>query len=340
MPFDTTFQVVQRSTGKIQEIRTRAFIIRDENGKPLKMWGINIDRTRESELEIELKNEQLKVVEHRINLVKAQAAQQAAEDMAAVVDKAIKDRDEMIGVISHELKNPLTNMQLSTELLLKLLPQTPEFEKARNIIVKINPSIKRMSRLITDLLDVTRIEAKSLKVDMKINLLDKIMIDLSEFFMPSLNEKSIQLKTNIPSDCVEVLCDEDRTIQILTNLINNSIKFTESGGKINICAKKIGSMVEITVKDTGKGISEESLTHVFDRFWQEKNTAYVGTGLGLAISKGLVEAQGGKMWVKSLHGSGTTFYFTLKLAVTENQPIYPIKEKIKEKVNTFEENLH
>jgi signal transduction histidine kinase len=318
VPFDTTFQVVQRSTGKIQEIRTRAFIIRDGNGKPLKMWGINIDRTRESELEIELKNEQLKVVEHRINLVKAQAAQQAAEDMAAVVDKAIKDRDEMIGVISHELKNPLTNMQLSTELLLKLLPQTPELEKARNIIVKINPSIKRMSRLITDLLDVTRIEAKSLKVDMKINLLDKIMIDLSEFFMPSLNEKSIQLKTNIPSDCVEVLCDEDRTIQILTNLINNSIKFTESGGKINICAKKIGSMVEITVEDTGKGISEESLTHVFDRFWQEKNTAYIGTGLGLAISKGLVEAQGGKMWVKSLHGSGTTFYFTLKLAVTEN----------------------
>jgi signal transduction histidine kinase len=77
-------------------------------------------------------------------------------------------------------------------------------------------------------------------------------------------------------------------------------------------------MVEITVEDTGKGISEESLTHVFDRFWQEKNTAYIGTGLGLAISKGLVEAQGGKMWVKSLHGSGTTFYFTLKLAVTEN----------------------
>ena len=338
--FDTTFQVVQRSTGKVQEIRTRAFIIRDGNGKPLKMWGINIDRTREAELEIELKNEQLKVVEHRINLVKAQAAQQAAEDMAAVVDKAIKDRDEMIGVISHELKNPLTNMQLSTELLLKLLPQTPELEKARNIIVKINPSIKRMSRLITDLLDVTRIEAKSLKVDMKINLLDKIMIDISEFFMPSLNEKSIQLKTNIPSDCVEVLCDEDRTIQILTNLINNSIKFTESSGKINICAKKIGSMVEITVEDTGKGISEENLTHVFDRFWQEKNTAYIGTGLGLAISKGLVEAQGGKMWVKSLHGSGTTFYFTLKLAETENQLLYPIKVQAKEMANVIVESLH
>jgi PAS domain S-box-containing protein len=254
--------------------------------------------------------------------------------------QAIKDRDEMIGVISHELKNPLTNMQLSTTLLLKILPKNPELEKARSIIGKINPSIERMNRLISDLLDVTRIEAKSLKVDMGIVALDKITIDIADFFMPSLHEKNIQLKTNIPSDCREVLCDEDRTIQILSNLINNAIKFTDSGGHIFVNAKKIGNMVEISVEDTGKGISEKNLTHIFNRFWQEKNSAHIGTGLGLAISKGLVEAQGGKMWVASQYEAGTTFYFTLRLAEKENKLFYPIKDQIKEKVNNFDENLH
>ncbi len=373
--FDTTFQVVRRNTGEIQEIRTRAFVIRDGNGKPIKMWGINIDRTRESELEIKLKNEQLKAVEDKIDLLKAQAAQQAAEDMTAfadkakviaeklkeealqdkemanklkeeallakaVADKAIKDRDSMIGIISHELKNPLTNMKLSTGLLLKVLPQNQELEKARNIIEKINPSIERMSRLISDLLDVTRIDANSLKVEMGIVLLDKMMIDMADSFKPYLNEKSIKLKTNIPSDCDEVFCDEDRTIQILTNLINNAIKFSNSGGQIFINAKKISNMVEISVEDTGKGITEENLTHVFNRFWQEKNHAHIGTGLGLAISKGLVEAQGGKMWVKSQSGVGTTFYFTLKLAETNNQLFDLIKDQTREKVNANVENLH
>ena len=360
MPFDTTFQVVHRNTGKIQEIRTRAFVIRDRNGKPLKMWGINIDRTRESELEIKLKNEQLKVVEDKLDLLKTQAAQQAAEDMAAIAAKAkaiadkskeealqdkaiaynaIKDRDDMIGVISHELKNPLTNMKLSTALLLRVLPANPELEKARNIIEKITPSIERMSRLISDLLDVTRIEAKSLKVEMGNASLDKIIIYTADFFMPSVYKKNIHLKTNVASDCLDVLCDEDRTIQVITNLVNNAIKFTESGGKINVNAKKIGSMVEVSVADTGKGITEENLPHVFDRFWQEKNSAHIGTGLGLAISKGLVLAQGGEMWVKSQYGVGTTFYFTLKLAETENQLNHPIKDQTKEMANVIGENL-
>jgi len=270
----------------------------------------------------------------------ADKLKQEALEAKVIADKSIVDRDAMIGIISHELKNPLTNIQLSTGLLLKLLPQTPELEKARDIIGKINPSILRMSRLISDLLDVTRIEAKSLKVELKITLLDKITIEISEFFMPSLKEKNIQLITNIPFDCGEVLCDEDRTIQILTNLVNNAIKFTDSGGKIFINAKKSGSMVEISVEDTGKGITEENLTHVFDRFWQEKNYTHIGTGLGLAISKGLALAQGGKMWVKSQYGVGTTFYFTLKLAETENHLIYPIKDQIKEMVNVIGENLH
>ena len=173
----------------------------------------------------------------------ADKVKEEALQAKAAADQAIKDRDEMIGVISHELKNPLTNMQLSTGLLLKVLPQNPELDKARKIIEKINPSIERMSRLMSDLLDVTRIEAKSLKVDLGIASLDKIANDIAEFFTPSLLEKNIKLKTTIPHDCAEVFCDSDRTIQILTNLVNNAIKFTESGGQISIRAKKNGSMV-------------------------------------------------------------------------------------------------
>ncbi len=219
----------------------------------------------------------------------------------------------MIGIISHELKNPLATMQLNTDLLLRVLPKGSNLEKIRNTILKLSPSIQRMSKLVSDLLDVTRIEAKSLKVEMRDSALNEITLNVIDAFNLSAQEKSLHLISDIPFDCRNVTCDPDRTFQILSNLVSNAIKFSGSGGSISIHAENLGHEIEVRVTDSGAGIANEYLPHVFDRFWQEKSTAHIGTGLGLEIAKGLAEAQGGKMWVKSQHGVGTTFYFTLLL---------------------------
>ncbi len=220
----------------------------------------------------------------------------------------------MVGVISHELKNPLANMQLSLALIQRLLPKDPCLEKVRSLVEKFGPSIQRMSKLASDLLDVSRVEARALKVEIRDSALNEITLNVIDAFKLSAQEKSLHLTSDIPTDCQNVTCDPDRTFQILSNLVSNAIKFTDSGGSISIHAEKLEHEIEVRVTDTGHGISDESLPHLFDRFWQEKNNAHIGTGLGLAIAKGLAEAQGGKMWVKSQHGVGTTFYFTLLLS--------------------------
>jgi len=228
--------------------------------------------------------------------------------------QAIQSRDEMVGVISHELKNPLANMLLTSSLIQKILPKDTSLDKVRSLVEKIDPSVQRMNQLLLDLLDITRVESSALKVESKPSELAKIVQDVIGQHKTSAQEKNIQLSTDIHTALPNVFCDPARTMQILSNLVNNSIKFTSSGGSITIHAEKLEHEIEIRVTDTGNGISEEDLPHVFDRFWQKKDTAYIGTGLGLAIVKGLVDAQGGKIWVKSRPGIGTTFYFTLLLA--------------------------
>jgi len=227
---------------------------------------------------------------------------------------AVHSRDEMVGVISHELKNPLSALQLSTTLMQRLLPKDQSLDSIRQQMERIKPSIYRMNQLISDLLDVTRLEAKSLKLAPRVCDLVEIAQEVVKAHEAVAQDKLVQLHSDVPPECRNVFCDPDRTAQILNNLVNNALKFTNSGGSVSISAKKSNQQVEIRVIDTGKGIPKENLPHVFDRFWQEKETAHKGTGLGLSIAKGLVEAQGGKLWVESQPGYGTTFYFTIPMA--------------------------
>jgi signal transduction histidine kinase len=270
----------------------------------------------------------------------ADKEKQIALEAKVKASKALKQRDEMVGVVSHELKNPITSLLLNIELLQRSLPKEPGMEKTREMIGKLISPIKRMNRLVSDLLEMTRIEANELRVEMNTASLDEITLEVFDMFNAELKEKNIQLTADIPPDCQEVFCDKLRTIQILSNLVGNASKFTANGGSISISAKKIENMAEVCVADNGMGIREEYLPHVFERFWQEKNTAHIGTGLGLTIVKGLVEVQGGKIWVISHYGAGTKFYFTLKLAEKENQLFYPHKDEVFHKVNSIEESIH
>ncbi len=230
------------------------------------------------------------------------------------LEKALQARDEMIGVISHELKNPLTALQMGIALIQKQLGPEPGNDSTRRLVARLMPSARRMNQLISDLLDITRLEASALKLEPRGCDLLTLVQEVVKTHEAVAEEKLVQLKSTIPPDCQFVYCDPDRTVQILTNLVNNAIKFTNAGGSVSIFAARKGQNIEIGVADTGKGISRDHLPFIFDRFWQVKETAYNGTGLGLSIVKGLVEAQGGSVSVSSEVGCGSTFYFQLPMA--------------------------
>lgn len=249
----------------------------------------------------------------------ADKARVEASHAKEIADQAIKSRDEMLGIISHELKNPLTSMSLSSHLIQKLLSKEPSSEKVLSLIKGFDPSIQRMNKLVSDLLDVTRLESQALHCVPKLISLSNITDEVIGIYMATAEAKDIVISSQISSECTEIFADEVRTIQILSNLVSNAIKFSSPGGKVKIDAFKSGEMAEISVTDNGKGIPKEELSRVFEKFWQEKESEHIGTGLGLAIAKGLVESLGGKIWVVSTLGEGSSFHFTLPLKVGQQQ---------------------
>jgi signal transduction histidine kinase len=123
--------------------------------------------------------------------------------------------------------------------------------------------------------------------------------------------KSIELVCRFDESAPLVHADRERVLQVFGNLIGNAVKFTPEGGEVQIRVDRMDGFVRFSVADTGQGIAEEELTHVFDRFWQARRSRDGGAGLGLAIARGIVEAHGGEMWAESTVGRGSTFSFTL-----------------------------
>jgi PAS domain S-box-containing protein len=250
--------------------------------------------------------------------------------------EAIRLRIETTCFIIHELKNPLTSLQLKIQMIIKNLQQEinindfkknlsdhilpsiekiatfiSKYENAANHIMSLNLPIQRMNTIIADLLEAARIETGALKLEPGPVDLSKIVEETINSQRPFASEKSLVIKSEIPADCRNVFGDPLRISQILTNLIHNAIKFTDTGGSINVLGRMKEQQIEVQVTDTGKGIAKDDLPYIFNPFWQLKDTARMGTGLGLSIVKSIVEAQGGKIWVESQIGIGTSFFFTL-----------------------------
>lgn len=227
--------------------------------------------------------------------------------------KAIQARDELVGVISHELKNPLTAIFTSTELLIRAFQNVPNrMERERSLIERVQEATQRMNRLISDLLDITQIESGHLQLEIQENSVAFLIESAIQRIQPLAHSKQIKIETNISSDTPWIYCDKDRIIQVLCRLLENSIKFSPDQSTIEINATSTDANLILSVKDHGPGIPSSDLNKIFDRFWQAKQTAFKGTGLGLPISKGIIEAHGGKLWVKSELGIGTQLFFTLK----------------------------
>jgi PAS domain S-box-containing protein len=241
----------------------------------------------------------------------AQAVDSARLYQAA--QRAIRARDDVLGIVSHDLRNPLSAIVMCANALLQDAPgQTPD---VADLAQTIRQSSDWMNRLIQDLLDVTSIEAGRLALDRREVDPVRLAVEATVMLEPIAQERSVTLREELPELLPRVDADSGRVVQVLSNLIGNALKFTPPGGDVVVRAAAEDGVVRFEVADTGAGIPSAHLPHIFDRFWQARQgSARGGAGLGLAISKGIVEAHGGRLEVESREGKGTTFSFTLPVA--------------------------
>ncbi len=225
---------------------------------------------------------------------------------------AVRIRDQILAIVSHDLRNSLGAIATSARLM--LADEGDQAQRTRRLET-ISRVCSRMNRLIQDLLDASRLQAgHMLSVAPVPEEVAAIVHDACESSRAQAEAKYIELQCDVAAASLTVLADRDRVLQVLSNLVGNAIKFTPDGGTISIRATRAGEVVRFSVADTGPGIRADDLPHIFERFWQAARTAYLGTGLGLPIAKGIVEAHGGTMWVDSHAAVGTTFHFTVPVA--------------------------
>jgi signal transduction histidine kinase len=192
-----------------------------------------------------------------------------------------------------------------------MLGLAAEEDKRRRHVAIIQRSMKEMDRLISDLLDVARIESGTLPMQLERVDVHALADQTLELFEAQALARRIALSAHVAPDVPPINADRNRLIQVLSNLLDNALKFTEDDRDVSLHATQVEGAVQISVRDAGAGIPEEDLPHVFDRFWQANRASRAGAGLGLAICKGIVEAHGGRIWAVSTVGQGTTIHFTL-----------------------------
>ena len=223
--------------------------------------------------------------------------------------RATRLRDEVLGIVAHDLRNPVAAIMMMTTVLKRAESDpSPRSEKAREGILR---AANRMNRLIGDLLDVTLVEVGQLAVRCERLSTRQLVVDSVDVQRPLASSASIELHLQLPDDLPDIWADQHRVLQVLDNLVGNGIKFTPVEGSITVGAAPRDGEVLFWVADTGAGISPDGLPHVFDRFWQARKGTRLGAGLGLPISRGIVEAHGGRLWVESKLGRGTIFFFTI-----------------------------
>ncbi len=220
---------------------------------------------------------------------------------------AIHARDDILGIVAHDLRNPLAAVLMQASHLQVADPTS----RAGRAAEGIRRAALRMNRLIEDLLDVARMDAGNLTIE-------RVPVDARELVLEAVDAQravaaaaALELAVELPPELPALCADRDRVLQVLENLLGNALKFTPARGHITVSATVLPGELRLCVADTGPGVSAESLPHLFDRFWQARDHRHCGAGLGLAIAKGIVGAHGGRIWAESVPGRGATFCFTL-----------------------------
>ena len=295
-PWEDTFPL-RRHDGAFRWHLSRAQPFRDDSGKITVWFGTNTDIT-----------EQRQFAEEREQLL---AAERAARSEAERVGRM---KDEFLATLSHELRTPLSAVFGWAQLL----QSDPDEETLREGLAVIERNARAQTKLIEDLLDMSRIISGKIRLDVQQVELTTVVNSAFELLKPSADAKGIRLHCVLDPLASPVSGDPNRLQQVVSNLLSNAIKFTSRGGQVEILLERENSHVEVTISDTGQGIAPDFLPHVFDRFRQADGSAsrrYGGLGLGLSIVKQLVELHGGTVRAKS-DGEGEGASFTVALPVS------------------------
>ncbi len=225
--------------------------------------------------------------------------------------EAMSARDDSMAIVAHDLKNPLNTMLLRTHIMLQRVADGGGSEGAgitHNLEV-LQRTVRHMKQLIGDLTDATKIHAGRLHLERQECTLQQALEPAIESMRLLSREKGVEFDARVPPNILRLSADQPRITQVLDNLLGNSLKFTPPGGKITLQVAILEKEAQVSVADTGPGIPDRALKRIFEPYWQEQKTS--GMGLGLFIAKTIIEGHGGRIWVESDLGRGTTFFFTL-----------------------------
>ncbi|PTT26539.1 ATP-binding protein [Pseudomonas sp. HMWF021] len=232
--------------------------------------------------------------------------------------EAVRARDELVAVVSHDLRNPMTVISMLCGMMQKTFSSDGPHTSRRitTAIDTMQQAAARMNTLLEDLLDTSKIDAGRYTIAPQTLDVGQMFEETQSLLGPLALDKDISISFEADAD-LKIHADPERLFQVLSNLIGNAIKFTPRKGSVDVLAKSVGNEIVFTVRDTGEGIPKENLARVFDRYWTVKEGNPTGTGLGLYITQGIVEAHGGRIEASSEPGQGTEFRFTVPVTVGE-----------------------
>lgn len=228
--------------------------------------------------------------------------------------RAVAARDEMVAVLSHDLRNPLNSVLIASTVLAEYGEPGHLSERDLAQVEIIRRAATQMTELVQDLLEISALESGAVQIEAAPLEVETLLTAAREMFAAAAEQSGIVLEVAGAGDLPRVRGDYGRLLQVLSNVVGNAVKFTPRGGRVEVGAERAMEYVRFWVADSGPGIAREHLPRLFDRFWQARRGAHAGSGLGLAIARSIVEAHGGQIWAESEPRAGAVFHFTLPVA--------------------------
>jgi signal transduction histidine kinase len=239
---------------------------------------------------------------------------------------AEQGEQELLSVVSHDLRNPLSVILVSSRLMMRTCaPDAP----ARKQLEAVARAADEINLMVQDLVDAASIQAGRLAVGAEAHEAELLLDKALEAVQPIASAKPLEITKRVDEALPPVLCDRERIVQVVTNLVSNAVRFTPKGGKIAVSAQSADGEALFSISDTGPGIAREDQTLVFVRRENGKRQISQGTGLAVFVARGIVEAHGGRMWIESRVGEGSTFYFTLPTAERQTRAVPRDRESVR-----------